>query len=892
MDEEFKLCWKNFQDNIASGFQNLYDRGDLVDVTLACDGKLLHAHKIVLAICSPYFQEIFITNPCKHPIIILKDVTFNIMCELLEFMYQGVVNVKHTELQSFMKIGQLLQIKGLATNASAAATSSAVDKSASQVHNIDETSSTGADAENNSDATEKQTEPNRSNPNHGEDMNATDGLSSVKLTNPISVKSHSPVSSPSPMGFGSSSTLNQQQNFKSSPDSNMPLHQTLHTGAAASLKRHHADINNDALSIYSRKQYRRSIVSAEHNATTDHSDSADADADSDYFLSSIPHLATSSTAAAAAAAFRNSFNPAAFGFDYNLYKSGGVGGGMGGGGVGGGGIGGAVGNNTSGGGGGGMEYPNDLHIPSEYKNFANHVDIPPNSSSVVMLSSTSLLHGNCVFNRNNTVATQQGMKTYWLCKSYRISMCRARCITHQGRVISATGVHNHPPHMRSNGGPGGGSGNGGVGSSLGCGSAGGGGGGVGFPIDNTIQQTSASAPTSISPTMNLNSINMSNVLLPGGSNGAVGSGIANSGIRLHHHTSASGGTMSGGGSMFQQQHHNNSPGQQLQLHHQQQQQQLQLQQQQLDSSTPPPPPQSSQMSASLLGGGNSAHAHAHTHSAQSTTTSPFMSHHSSGGDGSSFHHPHHTLGGGGAGSSSVPSSGSSQGLHSNSVIHNLLQNATSANAMHHHHHHHHSQQQHISHHLSQHAHTHEQSPHHHHQQHQPHLEITPLIHSPPLQPPSSSSLHLESPTNHSNQSQHGSCNANSLSSPITTQTTTASAAATGASSNGALKSAAQRSLSDESTTVACGGVPSETQSHCAHSTSLTEHQQQQQHHILSHHGATTLSPSDMNSNTPAISTHSTTDGGRTSDRHQNQAHVIDSITISTNEEHHFKIEDM
>lgn len=68
MDDEFKLCWKNFQDNIASGFQSLYDRGDLVDVTLACDGKLLQAHKFVLAICSPYFQEIFISNPCKHPI--------------------------------------------------------------------------------------------------------------------------------------------------------------------------------------------------------------------------------------------------------------------------------------------------------------------------------------------------------------------------------------------------------------------------------------------------------------------------------------------------------------------------------------------------------------------------------------------------------------------------------------------------------------------------------------------------------------------------------------------------------------------------------------------------------------------------------------------------------
>lgn len=30
-------------------------------------------------------------------------------------------------------------------------------------------------------------------------------------------------------------------------------------------------------------------------------------------------------------------------------------------------------------------------------------------------------------------------------------MCRARCITHQGKIISATGVHNHPPHMKPDG---------------------------------------------------------------------------------------------------------------------------------------------------------------------------------------------------------------------------------------------------------------------------------------------------------------------------------------------------------------------------------------------------------------------------------------------------------
>jgi hypothetical protein len=68
MMDEFALCWNNFRDNIASGFQNLFDRGDLCDVTIACQGGLLQAHKIVLAICSPYFQEIFITNQCQHPI--------------------------------------------------------------------------------------------------------------------------------------------------------------------------------------------------------------------------------------------------------------------------------------------------------------------------------------------------------------------------------------------------------------------------------------------------------------------------------------------------------------------------------------------------------------------------------------------------------------------------------------------------------------------------------------------------------------------------------------------------------------------------------------------------------------------------------------------------------
>ena len=42
------------------------------DVTLAVDGASLKCHKMVLAACSTYFQNLFMENTCKHPIVFLK----------------------------------------------------------------------------------------------------------------------------------------------------------------------------------------------------------------------------------------------------------------------------------------------------------------------------------------------------------------------------------------------------------------------------------------------------------------------------------------------------------------------------------------------------------------------------------------------------------------------------------------------------------------------------------------------------------------------------------------------------------------------------------------------------------------------------------------------------
>lgn len=62
-EEQFSLCWNNYNTNLSTGFHDSLLRGDLVDVTLAAEGHLVKAHRLVLSVCSPYFQQMFTTMP-------------------------------------------------------------------------------------------------------------------------------------------------------------------------------------------------------------------------------------------------------------------------------------------------------------------------------------------------------------------------------------------------------------------------------------------------------------------------------------------------------------------------------------------------------------------------------------------------------------------------------------------------------------------------------------------------------------------------------------------------------------------------------------------------------------------------------------------------------------
>ncbi|KAK8762057.1 hypothetical protein V5799_026677, partial [Amblyomma americanum] len=111
--QQFCLKWNNHQSNMLAVFYQMLSNEALVDVTLACEGLSLKAHKMVLSACSPFFQALFAENPCKHPIVILKDMRYTDLRAIVEFMYRGEVDVSQDDLMALFKTAEILKVKGL-----------------------------------------------------------------------------------------------------------------------------------------------------------------------------------------------------------------------------------------------------------------------------------------------------------------------------------------------------------------------------------------------------------------------------------------------------------------------------------------------------------------------------------------------------------------------------------------------------------------------------------------------------------------------------------------------------------------------------------------------------------------------------------------------------------
>jgi len=112
--EQYSLKWTNYQRNVTSSFKTLLENEEFVDVTISAEGKSCSAHRVVLSAASPYFRNLLSSlKAWQHPVLVLRDISHLDITAILEFVYDGRVDMSQDRLQSFLRTAQFLQISGL-----------------------------------------------------------------------------------------------------------------------------------------------------------------------------------------------------------------------------------------------------------------------------------------------------------------------------------------------------------------------------------------------------------------------------------------------------------------------------------------------------------------------------------------------------------------------------------------------------------------------------------------------------------------------------------------------------------------------------------------------------------------------------------------------------------
>ena len=114
MSERFSLKWNDFQSVVSQSFSALRQEEDFYDVTLVSDDHTqISAHKLVLSASSQFFKSILKKNPHSHPLLYLSGVDSTSLGFVLDYIYQGEVQIYQNELDNFLEVAQRLKIEGL-----------------------------------------------------------------------------------------------------------------------------------------------------------------------------------------------------------------------------------------------------------------------------------------------------------------------------------------------------------------------------------------------------------------------------------------------------------------------------------------------------------------------------------------------------------------------------------------------------------------------------------------------------------------------------------------------------------------------------------------------------------------------------------------------------------
>ena len=112
--EKFNLQWNDFMSTVSKSFSQLRKEEDFYDVTLVSDDEEhISAHKVVLAASSSFFKNILRKSRHSNPLLYLNGIKSKELNFILDYIYNGKVEMYQTDIDGFIDAAQKLRIEGL-----------------------------------------------------------------------------------------------------------------------------------------------------------------------------------------------------------------------------------------------------------------------------------------------------------------------------------------------------------------------------------------------------------------------------------------------------------------------------------------------------------------------------------------------------------------------------------------------------------------------------------------------------------------------------------------------------------------------------------------------------------------------------------------------------------
>ena len=93
--------------------QDILAKSQFLDVTIVNEEREWGAHKLILSSASPVLRRILDRGPAIQSLLCLIGTKSSTIEALLNFIYEGEASVKMTDVQTFMRLGNDLQLEGI-----------------------------------------------------------------------------------------------------------------------------------------------------------------------------------------------------------------------------------------------------------------------------------------------------------------------------------------------------------------------------------------------------------------------------------------------------------------------------------------------------------------------------------------------------------------------------------------------------------------------------------------------------------------------------------------------------------------------------------------------------------------------------------------------------------